>query len=235
MWLSASFGRRRVVCSLVLAITILALAPSVGNAWRSGKPIRYGHLSATGGLYYNYDGNAHKDRNGRDWPIGMIFYRNASYEKVRNIFDGDGFTRKGGTQWLGYKSNPGAERRFDGDKGRKTACDAHGADDHYRQYSPSNADRFYDPDYGFFVVASAHEDHDDGGGDCSQAKRKFFGFSEDVEERLHDLASAHGYAVKERYIGLGNKEVFRAEARRGSRAPEHYWLNDGKATMIRVP
>lgn len=222
---------RRTIAALLVVLAALLFGASIADAY-TPTPRQYAwkRLSPGGDYFLNYDGGQTVDREERDWPVGMIFYGDASVDRVKTFYGTRGFTREGGYMYMGYRDGDlrgpalRAWQRFDRDKGKKTEC-VNGYDDHFRVYGPSNTDRFNDPRYGYFVVATAHIDHGDGGGAC--AGTPWFGESEQVERRLAAIA-ASTYRVNLNAKPLNNFERRRVEG-------DHHWSNGGRATTVRMP
>jgi hypothetical protein len=201
-----------------------AVAPSTGDLARR-SPTFY-RLSDTGPAFLNYDGDASFDGAQRDWPVSLVFVGNATIGKVKSALRGLGLTRRGNVHYLGYRVGS-ASARFDGDRGLKTVCDANGTDVHVRLYAPTPADRFRDPEFGSFVVATTHLDRADG---CS-VPPQLFGFSEDAERRVGELVARRGWRVQPDLLALGNAEPLRRDVL----DPTHIWWSDGRATLVTVP
>lgn len=216
---------------LAFALSLLVLVAEPAFATTTSQEVQYRSLVSGSNAFLNYDGGANTmSRSSRDWPIGLIFYNNAEIDRVKAFFQTAGFRRAGGIKYEGYKQAGRGRRRFDSDRGRKTECDEHSIDYHYRVYGPGSSDRFYEPGpWGYYVVASAHIDRFDGCGDERQAA--YFGYSERVEGFIADVARLGGWGVQEDRVNLGNYERLRHD--REDRA--HRWENDGRATTIRVP
>lgn len=222
---------RRVLAGSIAVLASL-LATAAPAAAHTPTPGQYGwkRLTAGGDYFLNYDGARTLSRHARDWPVGLIFYDDASVNRVKTFYGNRGFTREGGYMYMGYVDGDlrgparSAWQFFDRDKGKKTVC-TRGLNDHFRVYGPSGTDRFNDPRYGYFVVASAHIDHGDGDGAC--AGERWFGLSESVENRLADIADV-SYSVYRDAKPLNNYERYRPEG-------NHFWSNGGRATTIRMP
>ena len=202
----------------VLALPATAEAPSASSS-------ALARLSDRGPSFATYDGDVSFDQRGRDWPVVLVFAGNATVGKVKAGLRKAGYTRGGHVQYLGYTAGHGGAR-FDGDHGLKTRCDANGTDVHLRIYAPAPADHFADPEFGSFVVATAHLDRADG---CGKPP-KLFGFSEIAEARIAAAARRRGWTVSPNRIPLGNAEPYR----RDTTDRTHLWLSDGRATLVTV-
>lgn len=231
--------RTNVILAVTAVVTsALALAFTAAQAAmpRDGNPFVYFSLTQGGDTFVNYDGSKNFKRSDRDWPIGLVFNGNASVNKVKDYYKASAFAGFGGSKFLGTDSRPsGGKRKLDSDRGRKTRCGSkqqNGRQEHFRIYG-GNLDRLYDREYGYFVVASAHYDHGDSFASTSAAPdlcpgKKFFGYSENVEQRIVDLAATRGARVRRNHLGLRNFEPQRTEG-------DHIWKNDGRASIIRLP
>jgi hypothetical protein len=198
--------------------------PSATVARTSSALVR---LSPHGPAFAPYDGTPAPGPTGRDWPVSLIFTGHATVGKVKRALRSVGFTHLGERRWLAY-GTPGAAQRFDGDRGLKTGCNANGTDVHLRLYAPPKADHFTDPRFGSVVVATAHLDR---GEACTTPPRQF-GFSEEAERRVADLAATRlGWTVQRDRVPLGNAEPYRRDVA----APDHVWWSNGRATVIQVP
>lgn len=219
---------RTAIAAATMIVAIALAGGGVAAAATPSKAIRFVHLSRNGDYFLNYDGyGKNLSVFGRDWPVTMIFYNDASVNRVKSFYDDErGYNRRGGKEFEPYKYT--SRVRFDGDKGKKTACDSFHEDNHFRVYGGSH-DRFYDPRWGYYVVATTHIDHGDGGGACADSDT-YAGFSEQVEHDLAVIANT-GFTVFEDYTRpkkLQNAEELRLEG-------DHWWQSDGRATIVLMP
>jgi hypothetical protein len=215
---------RLALAALAAALAAIALGAQVAAAATPSQAIRFIRLSGGGDYFLNYDGKKNLSVFDRDWGVSMIFYSDASVNRVKGFYDEErGYNGRGSREWEPYRYS--SRIRMDGDKGKKTDCNSAHTDNHFRVYGGYN-DRFYDPRYGYYVVATTHLDHGDGGGTCA-ASETYFGYSENVE---HDLAVIANPAltVHEDYKNLRNAEPLRLEG-------DHWWQSDGKATLVLMP
>jgi hypothetical protein len=184
-------------------------------------------LSPHGPAFAPVDGTPTLGPMTPDWPVSLVFTGHATVAKVKAALRSAGFTHAGEQRWLGY-GTAGGQRRLDGDRGVKTACDANGTDVHLRLYAPSKPDHFTDPRFGSVVVATAHLDR----GEACTTPPRLFGFSEEAERRVADVA-AHQlhWRVRRDALPLHNAQPYH----RDLAAPDHLWWSDGRATLINVP
>ncbi len=212
----------RLVTLLVVAF---ALTGGVASAAEPSQPTRFIRLSADGDYFFNYDGEKNLNVDDRDWAVQMIFYSDASVNRVKGFYDeSNGYNRRGGYKWEPYRYS--TRTRHDGDKGKKTNCNSSHNDRHFRVYGGYN-DRLYDPRYGYFVVATMHIDHGDGNDANCPASDTWFGNSEDVEHEMAVMA-ASAYTVHEDYKNLRNEEPIRLTG-------DHWWQSDGRASIVLMP
>lgn len=228
------FSRTRAVILVSgLFVALLAgpalLAEVTQGDVQPSHSVRFEVLTRGGSRFLNYDGRRNFKTRDRDWPINFVFYHAASVNKVKDVLVDLGMFLPGDTEYEGYRYSPGSFRRFDSDKGKKGFCDENANDNHLRIYATVGSDRFFDPRYGFFVVASSHQDHADG---CGDPDDQFFGYSEIVEERIADqLRRSTSLVVHEDYIPMNNHEDVRTDPL----DPRHIWYNSGRATAVRIP
>lgn len=215
-------GQRTAVVAALLGSLALPAAAEAPSASTSALV----RLSDRGPAFATYDGDVGFGLRHRDWPVALVFAGNATVGKVKAGLREAGFTRSGEVRYLGYLDGDGGAR-FDGDRGLKTRCDPNGTDVHLRLYAPAPADHYGDPEYGSFVVATAHLDRADG---CGKPP-KLFGFSELAEARIARAARGRGWSVSPNRIPLGNTEPYR----RDTTDRAHLWLSDGRATLVTVP
>jgi hypothetical protein len=218
--------RRWVLIALVVAgAGACAAFPAAADA--PTTRLQMMRLSDRGPSFLAYDGAADYASQQRDWPVSLIFTGAASVSRVKDGLRAVGLTRAGHTQYLAYVT-PGASPRFDSDRGLKSPCDKNGTDVHVRVYAPTATDRFVDPQFGPFVVATAHLDRADG---CSTPPL-LYGFSEVAERRVaHLLAGRLGWKVKIDALPLRNAEPYRRDVSDSG----HVWWSSGRATVVEVP
>lgn len=201
-------------------------APSA--AFTATRPPRLLRLSDSGPAFFAQDGDPTLRRNGRDWPVSIVFSGAATIPKVKAALRGMGLVRRGHPRSLGYRLPRSGLLRFDGDTGLKTPCDGDATDLHVRLYAPPTIDRFVDPEFGTVVLATVHLDHVDGCG----VGPLLFGFSERAERALGALIARRlRWKVAVDELALGNGEPLRRDAA----DPGHVWLANGAATRIIVP
>jgi hypothetical protein len=131
-------------------------------------------------------------RTNVDWPMVLLFYNNAEINKVKdNILEPryDQGSTCASAQYA--RLNDGAGFNWDGDSGKKTTC-CPGAGwpfpstaDHIRFYAAGRAvhDRMYNTSWGYWIIASAHQDHNEP--QCTTAA-SWFGYTETAEGNLYN-------------------------------------------------
>jgi hypothetical protein len=193
----------------------------------------------------DYDPAAHfpTARNRVDWPVNLIFLSLADVNKAKSsipTFSPAG-TGEGSEMWARVDDergtgDPRPQSNFfggtwDHDRGaiKGGICSIKY---HYRVYAPSpdlspgGDDRMYNLSWGFYVVATSHEDIFEG---CSWALHiGFSGNSEGAENLIARDARAWGLSVAEDSVFLGNGEDARIQAR-------SHFKSNGYATTIQIP
>jgi hypothetical protein len=205
----------------------------------------------------------HAERSNVDNPIGLIFTGNASVNKIKDVFDyyfredlvhgvPSGFLGDLGKSPQYAHLYPGTivdgvrggSWQWDKDTGEKTILcgkDRNGTfAEHMRIYAPTwmadgRVDSMYNTVFGYYVIASAHQDHNE----CPFSGTKWFGYSEYVENKVTSIAKVTkgiGKVLPDR-IWLANREGYQRSSS-GSWVPAPYkegdyvWLNNGWATRI---
>jgi hypothetical protein len=182
------------------------------------------------GRFLNYDGDKNTSRHDRDWPITLIFYRNAWIDKVKKVMDYGG---GGDPEYEFYKRSRNVTRHWDVDGGKKKHC-IHGSDTHYRVYAPSGSsqdEHLWDPVWGYYVASSTHYDH----GECASVSQRWFGLSERAEFQViadaRDIVyEGHHLVIRQDFFDTNNREPYRKE----THETLHRWENDGQASAIKI-
>ena len=175
--------------------------------------------------FWNYDFTTNLVRaNKVDWPIALVFFGNATVNKVKGIL-GNEYDRTGSRMYA--RLNDGIKWRWDTDKGRKTtACPGLPTQPwwarHYRVYADGD-DRLYNASWGFYVIGSTHYDVRE----CA-ASGKQFGWSELSEDWITYRWNVNGYWVQNDWTGFANPEPFRVEG-------THVWDSNGRASRLHAP
>lgn len=189
--------------------------------------------------YYNYDfGSAAYNRSNVDWAISMLFTNQAEVDRVKDMYWGTTFDNSrmyaglsDGTNGGPYGGKVGGN--WDQDNGTKNPdflanCALAGDFKHMRLYADSPSagdDHLYNTIYGFYVIGSTHWDL----AECSVSAVS--GWSEDAEAKMAQRARDNGAnGVWEDEIWLSNYETPRYDG-----GGQHFWNNDGWATLVNVP
>jgi hypothetical protein len=208
-----------IVAAAVAALLIVATAS--GATTQNLKLVTYGKNS-----FYNYDFDSQKAAASNvDWAVDLIFYGNASitkvYSKINWPWSGSNayelLTTRSGSAWVASG-------------GRKnTLC----TDTHFRLYAPK-VGYFSDPVLGHYVIATAHLDKNE----CGSSPT--YGWNETAEANVAARAAAvWGKAAvtadatnlpdgtsTSKLLGNFNETGWQGN---------HYFWNDGRPTLIKVP
>lgn len=220
----------------VLCAVALALAPVIRNATGAyaGNPLNPFEVKEDKVATYDFLSQSNA-RGNVDWPITLVFANNSNVNKIKQALRdpfGTGYNYGlGGSKMNGLVNN-GNGWQWDTDGGMKTSmCEEATKSDvfHYRVYAPPPpVDRLYNSQWGSFVVASTHIDH-------NECRPEIFGeywagYSERTEELVafYSTFAFLGKNVYQDSIWMGNKEPFRQQG-------SHIWSNDGWATKVWVP
>ncbi len=172
---------------------------------------------------YDFEHESNPVRNDEvDWPIDLVFYNDASVTKVKEHL-AIPFPREGSEQ--SGRVDDGDGWVWNKDKGMKSVENSNDNASHSRLYGTPN--RSYDLIAGYYVVASAHIDHE-------VLIGSWWGYSERAE---HDFAVAAreewgpGH-VDEDLDNFYNANGLHADIDDGE---SHMWDNDKYATFVDVP
>jgi hypothetical protein len=157
---------------LLTCVLLIAVVFSIGIASRAGA--HTANSSAYTILYIKEDGFRNWDfkcdtsgsciaRTNVDWPMSALFYNNAEINKVKDNILGSRYDQ-GGTcaSPMHARLDDGHGFNWDTDSGKKTTCcTVTGTGDHIRFYAAGYAshDRMYNTAWGYWIVASTHQDH----------------------------------------------------------------------------
>jgi hypothetical protein len=210
-----------------------------------------------------YSANAVKNV---DWPINLIFWNNADVQTAKSLWNrgaasvpGGYFfaTAQYGRVWDGGSQPAGhiapTKAVWDSDRGTYTGVVCVGHKWHYRVYAPSPAaggdDRMYNLSWGYYVIASSHQDHHDNW--KKQCYGDWYGGSEDAEHKVAAAAPGHTviffssagpaivpdpWVVEDATTGAHQDDTLNLY----NKIAKPHWIgnrfyqNDGMATMIRV-
>lgn len=221
--MASRIARRRrplalAAAAALTAATALVSAPAGAATAPQLGPVSFGY----GDTVWNYDFTTTSGASWQtvDWAVSLIFYNNATINKVKAVAQQNfNYWTVGGSMYS-YQDD-GAGGSYDSDKGVKTDTPScFGSTRHSRIYAPSSTDRMYNPSFGYYVFATTHIDHHEL---CNDS----YDGSESTEKDLGNLFRSKGYAVYFDYGNLYNREQGRVEG-------DHHWDNNGLATYIRV-
>lgn len=214
----------------VLLVCFLVDQPGLFGATASQDPA---WIKLGGKKWVNYDFCRETQgiaKNNVDWPIMIIFYGNATVNKVKAIYNGAtlaslqyaAYDIGSGTQWVSDKGIK-VERKFCGPNGycKRTL--------HLRIYAPDG--NYFDGDggWGHYVIASAHVDFDPPSL-CNKVPPydKVCGYSEYCADMALQIAASKGYTVSYDCFYIGNYESLRNEN-------GHWWQSNGYVSLVYIP
>lgn len=211
---------------VLFSLLFVGSLPSA-QAGQTAKLTNWKVLNRGGFKFYAYDQTSTTlSRNGIDWPISLIFGRNSTVNGVKSLLK-DPYDRTGSTMYFFWRRG---SLSMDSDKGMKTTrCPGLWTQPakalHYRIYGHPSTDKFYNKGWGWFNLASTHQDWYE----CpkNNPNKKFMN-GEQTEAHIAKLAaSKRGFGrVKRNRIPLHNAES-------GWQGIHHYNSN-GLATWIVV-
>jgi hypothetical protein len=161
------------LAGLVLArFIVVAPAITAQEAWNLAT------IHIDGDLFRSYDfrSNAHSSATNADWPVTAIYKDNAEVDKVKSGLGGGCSVATCGGMYARVAEN--SSWSWDSDLGRKvhsghSVCSGI----HTRVYAPD--DRFNNPSWGYFVIATAHHDVND----CPPFRNTWYGWSEAAQNQ----------------------------------------------------
>jgi hypothetical protein len=201
-----------------------------------------------------------------DWPINLIFWNNADVETAKDLWNRGAASVPGGylfatpqygrvwdrgEQPAGHRT-PG-HAVWDRDRGSYTGAVCVGHKWHYRVYAPSPGvggdDRIYNLSWGYYVIASSHQDHHDNWKKI--CKGDWYGGSEDAEHKVAGAAPDHKIIFFSSFGPVVQPDPWVVQdAATNQRAEDtlplfnrvakphweknRFYQNNGMATMIRV-
>jgi hypothetical protein len=211
--------RKTVLAAFLTAAAAAFLFVPTAGAWTTY------HLAAQrvdDDSFDNYDfGSSSVSSTNVDFPVTLLFYNNAEVDKIKNSITA---SYPGSTQYGRLNNSFGWF--YDADGGRKSApCPIGTSDWHYRLYADQgHGDHNWSPSLGYYVIGTTHADVNECGGGTT-----WFGSSEWAESQVANNArGATNWIVYGSNWNMGNPEASRWEG-------NHYWNNNGLATMFRLP
>lgn len=191
--------------------------------------------TADGYMNYDFQSESYAATN-VDWPVNLIWYNQGEIDAVKSWLDSHGWNNPAGgdaKHMYIWEFTNQTVPEWDGDTGMKTdACILYSGTDrfkrHTRLYAPTDSpyyDQLYDPALGYYILATAHQDHNHGG--CGSGYERF-GYSEANEDAIEDLADNYFYTYKD------NPNFYLSNSGYGfyDWSGNHYHSSDGYATTI---
>jgi hypothetical protein len=211
---------------LSLAVTLIAAGPAQAATARSGN-LKILFIREDG--FRNYDfTNRTVTSTGVDWTVALLFWNNATINRVKNSGIGPLYDQTGGTMHGRLRESTATGYVWDDDGGRKTTkCPGAPFQPrnarHYRVYADGD-DRLYNLDWGYWVYGTTHWDMDE----CSLWNPAWFGYSENAEGWLvSDWVNRTGWGATNDWASFYNSEPFRVQG-------DHIWDSNGLASAFRV-
>lgn len=186
-----------------------------------------------------------------DWPVALIFTGQVSVDVAKLIWSGRSFqnpmwalAKDGGPHQLGRTTTTG--NVWDRDEGAYLGRACIGHKWHYRAYAPapqnSGDDRMYNLEWGYYVIATIHQDHHDpdpGPGNDPLIWRPtihcfpgpWHGGTDKAEAKLADAAELYNGPSGFRFDALSHWRYLHNYDERGRRGRRVY-DSDGWATRI---
>ncbi len=212
---------------LVLATVLLAAAllPSTASAWTTASgsvEIIYNGNLSPGPLedeeFYNYDFKYENQPYGNkvDYTVNMLFLNNGTLENVYETYWG---RSSHSVMWMEVCEY--GDRGWEANRGTRQGGNLAEQANHMRLYA-YNSDYFISPAGGKFSIGTTHFDYE-----WQQT-----GWSETVEGGCCQWASEQGLQVAPDLYFLYNEEPYRKQS---TWIEDHYWLNDGYASVVWIP
>jgi hypothetical protein len=204
----------------VAAVALTATATAAGSTAPNFAVVSY-----DGDTLANYDTNSKVlDSKNVDWPVSLIFWGNATVAKVYNKI---GWPWPGSNEYMRLNDGDGAV--WVSSAGRKTGiC----GETHFRLYADSDGS-LSSPVLGKYVIATAHLDKDE----CGRSPK--YGWNETAEANVAARAIAvwGGAAVKKnaRTMPDGTATSGLLHNAINQQQGNHYFVNNGHPTLIKVP
>jgi hypothetical protein len=189
----------------LVAVASVAGFEVAGERADGASVSRLNRLSFYGDQFWNYDFTTKLVRAHQvDWPIGLVFYGNASINKVKGCLHNK-YDQVGGPMYA--RLNDGGRWRWDSDRGRKTtACPGAPSQPawarHYRIYADPD-DRLYNHAWGFYVIGATHYDINE----CWAGRQ--FGWSETSEGWITYRWRLNGGWAQDDWRSFSNPEPVR--------------------------
>lgn len=226
---------RRIVVVLMLGVAGLVSTSSAAAAgWAENPPQP---MNIGDDRFYNYDfGSVSAYQGNIDWPVGLVFWNNASVSRVKSLLNSP-YDQTGGEQRAALVDQ-GYPWVWDGDAGRKTTKfpGLPGQPDnarHYRIYADAplgqtggvayGDDRIYNLYWSYWVFGTTHWDY----AEFSPTDPHWFGNSENAEDWLVYEWYAKGYAYTADWNNMYNYEPYEVQG-------DHIYDNNGFASFMYI-
>jgi len=231
--------RRLLTALAVAAAAAVALTPAIKSAAGASTNHQIFSFSVREDRFDAFDFLTESaNRNNVDWAVDVIFGHDANINKVKSAMNhGCGLSvcsHVGYTVGYGYGLfeskmhalfDNGNGWEWDRDGGMKTFPCGFPDVFHYRIYAPYPADRFYNQNWGYYVVGTTHVDHKECTG---EGPDKWSGRSEYAEGFLDYEAQ---YFFGNNHVAYDQVNIGNGENRQEA---GHWWENDGRASYISV-
>jgi len=222
---------RSIRCRALIALATVGASGACAGAAHAATA-RSGNLTTLyirEDAFRNYDFTERTVASNRvDWTVSLMFWNNASINRVKNSAIGPLYDQTGGTMHGRLSDNTNSGYVWDDDGGRKTTkCPGAPFQPrnarHYRIYADGD-DRLYNLSWGYWVYGSTHWDMDE----CSLSNPAWFGYSENAEEWLvSDWVDRTGRGAANDWSWFYNSEPYRV-------AGDHIWDANGYASAFNV-
>lgn len=223
--------------SAYLASGVLRLAFDAPSA-EAHQASNFTSIQYLNDYWNNYDGD---DSSNADWPLRFVFYGNAEVDLIKDRLDGcggdptispgicndtvvssenfgtgDNIDNGGQGSWVGY----------DTDKGLKetVGCNWYY---HFRVYARSDTDHNYNPDYGFYVFMTVHQDYETAWPGCQPNRYRSY---ESTENAF--LSRAQSVAGWVTHSNLSYQYNYQPNA---EWSPNSYVESNGYVSYVYVP
>jgi hypothetical protein len=218
--------RTRILLALALAAVVGTPIAAYAATARSGNLTI---MEIREDRFRNYDFLSQSvAANNVDWAMSLLFWNNATINRVKNSGIGPLYDQTGGTMYGRMRETSAGDYVWDADGGRKTTkCPGlptqPSSARHYRIYADGD-DRLYNLDWGYWVFGSTHWDINE----CSPTNAASFGYSEDAEGLLVSAWNSRtSWPATNDWASWANAEPFRVQG-------DHVWDNNGLASVFYV-
>lgn len=221
---------------VVLGVAAIALGAFAGLASVASSAtttnLSWVYVGST--RWRNYDFTNQTDvQTGVDWPVDMYYYNNASVSKIKSVMQ-DFLPCQTGNVCASYlymhlSTNSGSTYSWSTSAGMKQSLSActPSTDLHQRLYAPGGTS-FYNTSWGHYVIATTHFDY-------QEFCHGWSGKSETAEQVVCTDINAeytrngqNGHCWYDAGSNLNNSMA-------NKNVSGHWWMNDGKASVVLTP